>query len=63
MIRTEPKLVSLMENKHLGDMYMKVCKAMMQFKHTGSDDDAKRLLHGTCTKWYKSLKMLPLFYH
>ena len=59
-MRTEPKLISLMENRHLGDMYMKVRKAMKQFKHTGSDNDAKKLLYGTYTKWYKLL-IISLF--
>ena len=60
---TEPKLLSLLENRHLNDMYMKVCKAMKQFKRTGSSDDAKKLFHGTYTKWYKLLIILPFVYY
>ena len=53
-----------MENKHLGDMYMKVHKAMKQFKDTESDEDAKKLLHGTYTKWYfVNLLSHFIYYH
>ena len=63
MVRTDPKLIHLMESKHLCDMYMKVCKAMKQFQRTGSDDDAKKLLHGTYIKWCEVVKIVPLIHY
>ena len=52
LVMTEPKLISLMENNHFGDMYKAVCEAMEKYHLTKSPDDAKKLLYGIHTKWY-----------